>query len=471
MASLHETHMAVADSIRFVAIKTVHGHQDVAVTLNPGLSIIHGKNGTGKTTILHVLANLLDADIERFCHLVFDQIRVEFSSGRTISLYQKRAGDEVQVDVSVDDSSPDTVVRGSPIASRVAAHLRHVLPLQPVYLPAFRSMLDATGDRPGQISYRQADKEFETLVQRARENLKAMTWQYAPFGDQAEIQATKTILCRNWFGPFVPLIRYPSLQEVSIALTNEVQTAFARQSSNDQRILNSAFVHVLEVMLSGASENSAPPIAETLASIQRNLKEQEARGTDFQEAYSSIANLVQKPIGPVERTSSQLRPLLQIYENAISSRSQFLREAYSLIDTFTASVNRFFEGKRIVIDAKSFGRRFTYTFVELPTDERCGFQVLSSGERQVLTLLFSATHLLPSTSVVLLDEPEISLHVDWQRIILSEMMKLAGDRQIIVCTHSPEVAGDHRQALVQIHAMPTRETPVSAEESESIEQQ
>jgi predicted ATP-dependent endonuclease of OLD family len=88
--------------------------------------------------------------------------------------------------------------------------------------------------------------------------------------------------------------------------------------------------------------------------------------------------------------------------------------------------------------------------VVMPSNHVIGLSALSSGERQVLTMLFSATHMSPSDGTMLIDEPEISLHVDWQRIILTEMMKQAGDRQVIVCTHSPEVAADHRDVLVEI---------------------
>ena len=65
-------------------------------------------------------------------------------------------------------------------------------------------------------------------------------------------------------------------------------------------------------------------------------------------------------------------------------------------------------------------------------------------------MLFCATHMSPADGVMLIDEPEISLHVDWQRIILDEIMRQAGDRQVIVCTHSPEVVAEHRDALVKL---------------------
>ena len=46
-------------------------------------------------------------------------------------------------------------------------------------------------------------------------------------------------------------------------------------------------------------------------------------------------------------------------------------------------------------------------------------------------------------NIVLIDEPEISLHIDWQRLLLRKMAEQLDHRQIIVCTHSPEIGADY----------------------------
>ena len=48
-------------------------------------------------------------------------------------------------------------------------------------------------------------------------------------------------------------------------------------------------------------------------------------------------------------------------------------------------------------------------------------------------------------SIVLLDEPESSLHVDWQKDLLRTIIETCDDRyiQIIVATHSPDVVEDY----------------------------
>jgi len=77
-------------------------------------------------------------------------------------------------------------------------------------------------------------------------------------------------------------------------------------------------------------------------------------------------------------------------------------------------------------------------------------QKLSSGERHMLTFLATILLLGESKDFILIDEPEISLNVDWQRNILATIAKLAPNSQVIVATHSPLVARNYRKSVVGI---------------------
>lgn len=69
------------------------------------------------------------------------------------------------------------------------------------------------------------------------------------------------------------------------------------------------------------------------------------------------------------------------------------------------------------------------------------FGELSSGEQQLLTLALKLTAYASDTTVILIDEPEISLHVSWQRAIPG-MLELIGSQMgctMVVATHSPVV--------------------------------
>ena len=81
--------------------------------------------------------------------------------------------------------------------------------------------------------------------------------------------------------------------------------------------------------------------------------------------------------------------------------------------------------------------------VRFDGDSCSSVRFLSSGERQILSMLYAATYQSDRGRVVLIDEPELSLHIDWQRKLLDRMAQQLGQRQIIVCTHSPEIGADH----------------------------
>jgi predicted ATPase len=61
---------------------------------------------------------------------------------------------------------------------------------------------------------------------------------------------------------------------------------------------------------------------------------------------------------------------------------------------------------------------------------------LSSGETQVISL-FARLYLYPKRNLVLIDEPELSLSLDWQRKIIPDMMRSESVEQLLAITHSP----------------------------------
>lgn len=64
---------------------------------------------------------------------------------------------------------------------------------------------------------------------------------------------------------------------------------------------------------------------------------------------------------------------------------------------------------------------------------------LSSGEKHILTILGRAALSSDEGAIFVADEPELSLHLDWQRMILPSIINLSPKSQIIVATHSPSI--------------------------------
>ena len=69
------------------------------------------------------------------------------------------------------------------------------------------------------------------------------------------------------------------------------------------------------------------------------------------------------------------------------------------------------------------------------------FPQLSSGEKQILTILYSLLFDVEEDSIILIDEPEISFHMSWQVMFLSVLKQILKNKhaQYIIATHSPQM--------------------------------
>lgn len=74
--------------------------------------------------------------------------------------------------------------------------------------------------------------------------------------------------------------------------------------------------------------------------------------------------------------------------------------------------------------------------------EKLSPYLLSSGEKQLLVIMLTALVQECRPAVMFMDEPEISLHIEWQQRLISIVRSLNPNAQIILCTHSPAIIMD-----------------------------
>jgi len=67
---------------------------------------------------------------------------------------------------------------------------------------------------------------------------------------------------------------------------------------------------------------------------------------------------------------------------------------------------------------------------------------LSSGEKQMLIIMLSVLSQDNQPHVLLMDEPESSLHLDWQEELIEILRKLNPNCQLIIATHAPAIIQD-----------------------------
>lgn len=108
------------------------------------------------------------------------------------------------------------------------------------------------------------------------------------------------------------------------------------------------------------------------------------------------------------------------------------------IRQFYDTVNHLFAGtgKTIGIDP------MTNQLIFKDGDEIIHLYKLSSGEKQLLIILLRVFLMDEQPYILLMDEPEISLHIEWQYRLFEEIQHLNPHCQIITSTHSPSIFGD-----------------------------
>lgn len=123
------------------------------------------------------------------------------------------------------------------------------------------------------------------------------------------------------------------------------------------------------------------------------------------------------------------------------------RKAYAAIDAYRDAVNDFLDetGKEIVVDPRGL-------LVKLKNGEERPISAMSSGEQQIVVLL---THLALNPSaraagVLIIDEPELSLHLSWQQKFAGAILKTDPELQVVLATHSPTIILDRIEDCVEL---------------------
>lgn len=157
---------------------------------------------------------------------------------------------------------------------------------------------------------------------------------------------------------------------------------------------------------------------------------------DLQEFIKQIDTLIAKSILP-----ATLRDKVDHLKAVTATHSTLLKEA----NLFFKMTNRelfFSENKKLKLRLMSN-----------PSDEIEWYN-LSKGEKTLLCLLLAAFMQKDNNTVFLLDEPDLSLHIKWQKQLLKSLRNLAPNCQFIISTHSPAMIGNAEgEKIVNIGAL------------------
>ena len=114
-------------------------------------------------------------------------------------------------------------------------------------------------------------------------------------------------------------------------------------------------------------------------------------------------------------------------------------------------INEIFENLSIDVEVEDIsqdGRNITL-FTNSSGDE-FDINELSSGEKQLFLRTLAIRMLNPENSIILIDEPELSLHPKWQQRIVDVYRKIGKNNQIIIATHSPHILGSVKKENIML---------------------
>jgi ABC-type glutathione transport system ATPase component len=185
----------------------------------------------------------------------------------------------------------------------------------------------------------------------------------------------------------------------------------------------------------------------TVLDLLRDLEKESPRFEEFGLVPHFAADEFMELLDKVQNEQRQLAyEILVPYLDSLRARNEALEEAEQLLRALISIMNDYLVDKKVTFTPKDG--------LTIVTDDGVllGSAALSSGERQ-LTMLLCTTILAGRDSrLFIIDEPELSLGVAWQREILEALLALTKGTalQFIVATHSVEIISGQPESLVRL---------------------
>lgn len=137
------------------------------------------------------------------------------------------------------------------------------------------------------------------------------------------------------------------------------------------------------------------------------------------------------------------RRVIELYAGDTAGKLAALDEVLEVARLFFGVVNTRFRHKQLALDRE---RGLIANTVE---QDSIRLDALSSGEQHQLVLFFDLIFRVQPGSIVLIDEPELSLHISWQKSMLDSLIEIAAAKSldIVIATHSPYIVGSRIELM------------------------
>jgi len=142
-----------------------------------------------------------------------------------------------------------------------------------------------------------------------------------------------------------------------------------------------------------------------------------------------------------------LSTIISPFVESIKAKLDALESVSLVINLFINTINEYFINKEI-----SFHLTTGFSLKQINNNELIDFNWLSSGEKQLLLLLINTITSADDATIFIIDEPEISLNIKWQRKLIKTLLTLSNDKniQFIIATHSFEMLSSYKNNVSKL---------------------
>jgi ABC-type transport system involved in cytochrome c biogenesis ATPase subunit len=423
----------------------LHGRKTVDVAISENTLVLVGENGSGKTTFLRILFHFL--------------------SGRWLSLVQFRFESIVATigGVEYKVSHEELVKAFKGVDRRFLAEIppplrRRVMELlEKGDLERVGIELERAGGRysiPPEVLLRQleffeepprgAKKELQETINRIQEAIRAQVLYLPTYRrierelssifegvDPDDFRRHRNRIRQNESGEaYIELVEF-GMKDVQQAVdrTLERLKEFARESLNNLTLRYLGDVVNREYQNVGMKE-IADVSEDTVRSVLDRIHESILTKAHKEHLFGVI-NSARSADAPTEHEK-----IIYHYFLKLLGFQQSLQENERQISAFCDLCSEYIVDKRFVYDSQTF----SFSIVpagDLEADRSITLSDLSSGEKQIVSL-FSHLYLSGQQNFfVLIDEPELSLSVPWQRRFLKDIRAGQFCKGLVAVTHSP----------------------------------
>ncbi len=446
-----------------VVVEGLFGIFDHTISLNTEerITIIHGPNGFGKTILLQMLNGLFNSRFAQFRSIPFRKFEVRFEEGSAIWIDGISESNTQQIwdNLDPDDSAteerahlPKTPISinflgnsGQPDPFILGQIDEDVTPLSMIEDVTGLERIDTKRwmSDDGEILY--LDEVIDRFGHRLPFRFNEPDW-WIQVKESTKIHLIETQrllnvssrrMTRNRFvHSRPPMITWvPTVKEYSKELTEKIQEKLAESAALSQSLDRTFPARLVKQM--GHSELTEDQIKNKLDELEEKRSRLEEVGLLDKEQDMDLS---------IQQISKNTEEVLSVYVQDVEEKLSVLDEITNKIDLFKQIINERFRYNRMTISRQEGFSFLTRGDKPLPVTS------LSSGEQHELVLLYQLLFKVRPNSLILIDEPELSLHVAWQQQFLQDLQEITqlASFDVIMATHSPQIIHDRWDLTVEL---------------------